>query len=50
MEMAELDFVAIFNTPYSPQFNPIEMVFSKVKHHFKAVKTNAIVNKTNINT
>ena len=50
LEMSELDFVAIFNTAYSPEHNPIEMVFSKVKHHFKAVKTNAIVNKTNVDT
>ena len=50
LEMSELKFVAIFNTAYSPEHNPIEMVFSKVKHHFKAIKTNAIVNKTFVDT
>jgi hypothetical protein len=49
-EMSRLGFVAIFNTAYSPQHNPIEMIFSKVKHHFKALKTNAIVNKVSLNT
>ena len=50
LEMSELEFVAIFNTAYSPEHNPIEMVFSKVKHQFKAIKTNAIVNKTFVDT
>ena len=49
-EMSRLDFYPIFNTAYSPQHNPIEMIFSKVKHHFKAIKTNAIVNKKTIDT
>ena len=33
--MRELGFRWIFNVPYSPQYNPIEMVFSKVKQRFK---------------
>ena len=48
--MKRLDFYPIFNTAYSPQHNPIEMIFSKVKHHFKALKTNAIVNKVRLDT
>jgi len=44
-EIERLGFVAIFNTAYSPEHNPIEMIFSKVKNHFKTIKTNAIVNK-----
>ena len=49
-EMSRLGFVAIFNTAYSPEHNPIEMIFSKVKHYFKAIKTNAIVNRQNEET
>ena len=30
-EMARLGFRCIFNVPYSPEYNPIEFVFSKVK-------------------
>ena len=30
-EMTKLGFRYIFNVPYSPEFNPIEFVFSKVK-------------------
>ena len=48
--MAELGFVAIYNTSYSPEQNPIETVFAKVKNHFKALMTNAIVNKKTIDT
>ena len=31
VEMAKLGFRCIFNVPYSPEYNPIEFVFSKVK-------------------
>ena len=48
--MSKLDFYPIFNTAYSPQDIPIYMIFSKVKHHFKALKTNAIVNKVRLDT
>ena len=44
--MESLGFQFIFNTSYSPEHNPIEMIFAKVKQHFKAIKTNAIVNGT----
>ena len=33
-EMARLGFRWMFNVPYSPEFNPIEFVFSKVKQKF----------------
>ena len=49
-EMSKLNFLPIFNTAYSPQHNPIEMIFARVKHHFKALKTNAIVNKAKLDT
>lgn len=28
--MQELEIEAIFNAPYAPQFNPIELVFAKI--------------------
>jgi transposase len=43
-EMHRLGLQPIYNVPYSPDFNPIELVFAQVKHYFKAMKTNAIVN------
>ena len=49
-EMERLGFQCIYNTSYSPQNNPIEYVFALVKHHFKRVKCNAIVNRTNVPT
>ena len=35
----------IFNAGYSPEYMPIEFVFSVVKRRFKQLKTNAILNK-----
>ena len=43
--METLGISPVFNTAYSPEHNPIELVFAKVKHYFKVAKTNAIVNK-----
>ena len=37
-EMARLGFRFIFNVPYSPEFNPIEFVFSKVKQKFRTLR------------
>ena len=34
----ELDILVIFNKPYSPDFNPIENVFSNVKNHYKRAR------------
>jgi transposase len=31
----ELGIIPVFNIPYSPQFNPIESVFSIIKQSFK---------------
>ena len=33
-EYAKLKITTVFNVPYSPEFNPIEAVFSKVKRVF----------------
>ena len=38
MEMIRLGFRCIFNISYSPQFNPIEHTFSKIKAKFKALR------------
>ena len=40
-----LDIKPIFNVGYSPEFNPIESVFSKVKRHFKCSRLYYIVNQ-----
>ena len=36
--MARLGFRAIFNVPYSPEYNPIEFTFSKVKEKFRRLR------------
>ena len=37
-KMRELGFRWIKNVSYSPQWNPIELVFSKLKHEFKKLR------------
>ena len=37
-EMARLNIEPIFNAVYSPEFNSIEVVFSKAKHFYKKFK------------
>ena len=44
--MDRLNFKYIFNAPYSPEFNPIEFIFAKVKRYFKVQKLNQILNKS----
>ncbi len=39
----------IWNVAYSPEFNPIEAVFSKVKATFSRRRLNFLVNKTGFN-
>ena len=39
----------IWNVSYSPEFNPIEAVFSKVKREFNSQRLNNLVNKTGFN-
>ena len=38
VEGAKLGFRFIFNVPYSPEYNPIEYVFSKIKQRFKVLR------------
>ena len=42
--LAETGVRIIFNVPYFPQGNPIELVFAQVKREFKTLRTNQIVN------
>ncbi len=38
VEASRLGFRFIFNVPYSPEYNPIEFVFSKVKQRFRVLR------------
>ena len=40
----ELDIIPIWNVPYKPEFQPIEMCFSQVKHIYRKNKLNAFMN------
>ena len=40
--MRELNFRFIYNVAYSPDYNPIETVFSLVKRKFKALRARKI--------
>ena len=45
----KLNITAIFNVGYSPEFNPIEAVFSRVKYIFCNKRLNDIVNRRGFN-
>ena len=47
--MAKLDIRPIYNVAYSPEFNPIEAVFSKVKYQFKCQRLHNLVTKIGFN-
>ena len=36
--MKELGFRWVFNVSYSPEWNPIELVFAQVKREFKVLR------------
>ena len=40
----------IFNVAYSPEFNPIELLFSQVKQVYRKINTRAIVNAQSLRT
>ena len=44
--MREAGFRFIFNVPYSPDFNPIELTFSQVKRNFKALRARKMIGLT----
>ena len=43
-EMARLGFRTIFNVPYSPELNPIEFTFSKIKQKFRSLRARKLAN------
>ena len=45
-----LNIVPIYNVGYSPEFNPIESVFSQVKRVFCRKRLNKLVNKEEFDT
>ena len=47
---AELDIVPVFNVGYTPEFNPIESVFSQVKRVFCRERLNKLVNNEEFDT
>ena len=48
-EMERLNIKPIFNVAYSPEFNPIESVFSRVKFLFCSERLNELVNRKGFN-
>jgi len=47
--MVKLDIRPIYNVAYSPEFNPIEAVFSKVKRQFSCQRLHNLVTKIGFN-
>ena len=47
--MARLDIRPVYNVAYSPEFNPIEAVFSKVKRRFSCQRLHNLVTKIGFN-
>ena len=45
----ELKITTVFNVAYSPEFNPIEAVFSKIKRLFNRQRLNHLANKKGFN-
>ena len=43
-EMVRLGFRTIFNVPYSPELNPIEFTFSKIKQKFRSLRARKLAN------
>ena len=41
--MRELEFRWVFNVPYSPEYNPIELTFSMLKKNFKALRAQKLL-------
>ena len=41
--MREYGFRFIYNVPYSPEYNPIEFVFSQVKRNFKSMRARKLM-------
>ena len=41
-----MGFRFIYNVPYSPEYNPIEFVFSKVKQRFRVLRARKLAGIT----
>lgn len=46
----DLKMYPIFNIAYSPEFNPIESVFSQMKRHFKKARLSKLANNEDFET
>ncbi len=46
----ELELTPIFNIAYSPQFNPIESVFSMIKSNYKKLLLKCLIEKHKVRT
>jgi len=46
----ELYLTPIFNIAYSPQFNPIESVFSMIKSNYKKLLLKTLIQKNKVRT
>jgi transposase len=46
----ELELTPIFNIAYSPQFNPIESVFSMIKSNYKKLLLKSLIEKHKVRT
>ena len=44
--MRNLQFSWIYNIAYSPEYNPIELTFSKIKHEFKRLRARKLIGLT----
>ena len=47
-EMKRLGFRYIYNVAYSPDFNPIELVFAKVKQRFRRLRAQKLVGELQV--
>jgi transposase len=45
--LKQLGLKALFNTPYMPQMNPIELVFAVIKHNFNKLHLQIIASIIN---
>ena len=43
--MRELGFEWIYNVPYSPEYNAIELPFGQIKKHFREAKLVCLANE-----
>lgn len=42
-KLDELGIVPIYNLPYSPEYNPIELIFSIVKNKYKRLRSHCLI-------